>query len=56
MLEDAYNEIMSLVQKNNKIHFISFDKFGKVSVATSDLLKIPDFETIQEALEYIETL
>lgn len=60
MLEDAYNEILSLVKSNEKVNFISIDRNSKVSVAVNgdltDPKNIQNFDFIQEALEFIEKL
>lgn len=56
MLEDAYKEIQSLVDGNEKVHFIAFTKGGDLLLSVSTILTPITFKTITELCEYIETL
>lgn len=56
MLEDAYQEILSLVKSNENVNFIAISKTGCVTVSTMQLLKPAEFSNIQEALDFIEML
>lgn len=56
MLEDAYNEILSLIKSNEKVNFIDIDKNGMVTVSDIESLNPKMFLSTTEALEYIEKL
>jgi hypothetical protein len=56
MLEDAYKEIQSLVDSNEKIHFIAFTKGGDLMLSVSDILIPITFKTIAELTLYIESI
>lgn len=56
MLEDAYNEILSSIKRNEKINFIAINRNGTIMISDTNSLSLNTFLTISEAQEYIETL